>query len=171
MPSFRMITPMLIPLHRRDGTVRAFVTIDVGDAWITQWRWSLSRGGYAMRTTRRGGGRRGPSTTILLHRLLLALERGDRRQVDHVNGDRLDCRRANLRVVPGHAANRQNVVLTGGSSAYRGVSWDKRTRSWRAGLKVNGRSVWIGRFDDEVEAAKAAAEARRAMLPYSVDGR
>lgn len=42
-----------------------------------------------------------------------------------------------------------------GSSRYRGVYWEKRTRKWRAMLSHKGQRYTVGRFHDEIMAAKA----------------
>jgi AP2-like factor (euAP2 lineage) len=160
---------MLIPLCALDGTVRAEAVVDAEDAAWARWRWSLGRGGYAIRTVRLADRR---TYSLSLHRAIMGLQRGDPRQVDHINGDVLDCRRSNLRIVPGQAANRQNVRSRRGStSSYRGVSWDKRTKSWRAVVKVDGATYWLGRYADEEEAAAVTASFRAVHVPYSVEGR
>lgn len=156
-----------VPLRAKDGSVRAYALIDDIDEPLMANRWSLGGKGYAVRTVRFDGRR---TYTLALHRAIFGLKRGDPRQVDHVNGDRLDCRRANLRIVPSHAENRQNVgSLAGSTSQYRGVSWDRRTGKWKAQVKVCGQAHWLGRFADEHEAGEAAAAFRKRHVPYSVE--
>lgn len=41
------------------------------------------------------------------------------------------------------------------SSKYIGVGFDKRLNNWRARIKVDGKEVFLGRFNSEEEAAKA----------------
>ena len=156
---------MLIPLRARDGSVRAYALIDVADAeWVNQWRWSLGADGYAYRSRREGRAKH----TIRLHRAILGLTRGDGQEGDHIDRDRLNCRRTNLRKLPGKG-NRQNVSSTiGSSSKYRGVYFDKDSRKWRAYVQVEGRQRYFGRFNDEEAAAEAARLARIRLLPYSV---
>jgi hypothetical protein len=43
----------------------------------------------------------------------------------------------------------------GSSSKYKGVHWDKSRNKWTTRIKVMYKSVYIGRFDTEEEAAKA----------------
>lgn len=92
----------LIPLRARDGTVRAHAQVDDLDYQrLGSLRWSLHPLGYAVRRERRDerprGGRRG---LVYLHREILKLDRRSPLAVDHVNRDRLDCRRENLRAIP-----------------------------------------------------------------------
>jgi hypothetical protein len=102
-----------------------------------------------------------------MHRFLMGLDFGDRREVDHINGDKLDNRRANLRVVT-HAQNGQNVRISiPRTSSYRGVYWITARGRWAAKAKLNGQDVWIGLFDDEREAALAAEAYRRSHMPFA----
>lgn len=154
-----------IPLRSRDGCVRAVAIVDLEDAaWASQWVWSLVNG-YAQRS-RIVDGRR---IAVRLHRELLGLMPGDGLDGDHINRDKLDNRRSNLRVVP-RGSNVQNVAShRGSSSAYRGVSWVKRDRKWHAKISVYGRETSLGYFEDEAEAAEAARHARLRLMPYAVD--
>jgi len=75
--------------------------------------------------------------------------------VDHRNNDGLDNRRSNLRLAT-HPENMQNRrKLKNTSSQYIGVDFDKESGKWRARIKVNGKRIYLGRFDSEIEAARA----------------
>jgi hypothetical protein len=155
----------LIPLHARDGSVRAHVIVDAADAgWVVQWRWRLDGAGYASRAYREHGIQR----TVALHRALLGHSDGDGFDVDHIDRDRMNCRRSNLRDVP-RGKNVQNIPSKSGSSIYRGVSWHQRARKWVAFVGVDGKSVYLGSFDQEGEAAEAARLGRLKYMPYAVD--
>lgn len=156
--------PLAIPLSSRDGALRGISLVDAEDAfWLIEWPWRLHSAGYAFR----GEKRRGRYRTILLARLLLGLRDGDPLTADHINRDRLDNRRSNLRVVT-RAQNNQNVTSRrGSSSTYRGVSWNKRLGKWQATATCAGRRVHLGFFDTEVLAAGVAAEFRRTHMPFS----
>lgn len=149
-----------IPLRRRDGSVRAYALVDDADFdRFGSLRWALQSAGYAYRWERQPDGSR---RCVLLHRAIMALEPGDRREVDHENRSRLDCRRENLRVVP-PGANNQNQGSRG-SSRFRGVSWEAGRGRWRARA---GREH-VGRFADEIEAARAAEARRRELFPFAL---
>jgi hypothetical protein len=94
-----------------------------------------------------------------MHRLIMNAPTD--RQVDHVNGDRLDNRRANLRL----ATQRENSANTrkrsSNKSGVKGVVWDKARKKWAAYIKVNYRSIGLGRFDTIDAAAEAYATAAR----------
>jgi hypothetical protein len=154
-----------VPLANRTRQIVAYALIDAQDAPLAEHRWYLdaghaARGGkpYARRTVRQKG--------IYLHREVLALDPDDPRKGDHINGDTLDCRKANLRIVT-VAENAQNQGSRGGSSEHRGVTWDKARGLWMATAMLNGKRTTIGRFVTEGEAAKAAAAWRAEHMPFS----
>lgn len=157
---------MEIALRARDGSIRAVALIDDADAGpVSMHRWSLHSGGYAQRSVIRDGKR----VTLLLHREIMGFAPGDAPRVDHVNRDRLDCRRSNLRVAT-HAQNMQNVVANRGSSSrYRGVTWRADMGRWQAQGSTNGRYRYLGLFDCEEDAAAAAAAYRAVHMPFSSD--
>lgn len=75
--------------------------------------------------------------------------------VDHINGDPLDNRIANLRDVP-HAINLRNAKQwSHNRSGHNGVYWSTRYGKWEAEAKVNKRKRYLGRFD-RIEDAIAA---------------
>ncbi len=156
---------VLVPLRARDGSVRAFAIIDEADSeWVNQWRWYLCKG-YAIRA----GWEHGRKQTIRLHRLLLGLTHGDGLEGDHLNRDRLDCRRANLRVTTTRGNSQNRSSHTGSTSKYRGVSWSRSNSKWKAEVTVNGKRTYLGHFISESEAAQIAREARSRLLPYATD--
>lgn len=101
----------------------------------------------------------GQSTPV--HRWILGAERGDGQLVDHVNGDRYDNRRSNLRFVT-HQENAANRRCSS-ASGFRGVY--QRGRKWHAQGKVAGRNHHLGTFATAEEAAQVAHEWRLENLP------
>lgn len=143
---------------------RGVALVDAADAeTIGAYRWHMHSMGYAGRKARVGGKR----LNVLMHRELLGLVPGDGVHVDHVSGDTLDNRRANLRVVT-HAENHQNRHQCG---PHRGASWEARRNRWRAQVKLDGKQHNLGRFDTQAEAAAVAAAFRREHMPFSADAR
>ena|SRR5947208_2399006 len=107
--------------------------------------------GYA--TTNMGQGK--DRHTIFMHNMVLWSPRG--LEIDHINGDTLDNRRTNLRIVT-HKENMRNQKIKAHSSRYKGVHWDSAVNKWRATTKIDGKVVHIGRYLTELEAAKAYNE-------------
>lgn len=151
-----------IPLRSRSGVAVAHALIDEVDAaWLSQWCWSLNAGGYA----RRGYKIDGRHVVVAMHRAILGLVYGDGVEGDHINRNRLDNRRANLRAVP-REGNMQNTPRhRDNSSPYRNVGWDKRRCKWI--VQVSGR--FIGYYTDIEEAAAVAKSARLRLMPYATD--
>jgi hypothetical protein len=109
----------------------------------------------------------GKRTAILLHRQLLGLVPGDGVEVDHLNGDRLDSRLRNLRLVS-HAANGQNKNLCNtGTSRFRGVCWHRDGRAWQAQVKLDGKRGYLGLFASEIAAAEVAEAFRLEHMPFA----
>lgn len=90
--------------------------------------------------------------SLLLHRLIAGAKKGE--MVDHWDGNSLNNQRSNLRVCT-NSQNQQNSRSRGGSSRFKGVSWYTRHQKWRVAFNWNGKTIFIGYFDDEIEAAKA----------------
>lgn len=159
----------LIPLRTRNGHVRAWAIVDEPDhEWLSQWRWCLHARGYAMRAESQLVSGRQKFRGILMHRAILGLERGDVRHSDHINRDRLDNRRANLRIVT-LAQNNQNVGSKGRTSIYRGVSWHRGW--WIAQAMIDRKNYRLGRYKSELDAAAAAARFRQQTMPFSEEAR
>jgi ribosomal protein S14 len=76
-------------------------------------------------------------------------------EVDHINHNRLDNRRNNLRIAT-RAENQANVSLKStNTSGYKGVSFCKQTKKWRASIGKGKLQITIGRYDTREDAAKA----------------
>ncbi len=74
--------------------------------------------------------------------------------IDHINGDGLDNRRKNLRFCT-QSENHANEHPRKGSSPFKGVSFDKSRNKWSAKITVEGKTINLGRFDREGQAALA----------------
>lgn len=104
-------------------------------------------------------------TVTLVHRWVLGLQRGDRRIGDHINGNKLDNRRSNLRIVDASGSS-QNVSGRG-RSRFRGV-YPTRSGRWQARVKFQGMVHYLGNYATEEEAAAVAEAKRRELMPFYV---
>lgn len=74
-------------------------------------------------------------------------------EVDHINGDGTDNRWCNLRDVD-HKQNGKNLrIKSNNSSGLHGVSWSDSRRKWRTRIFVDHKEIFIGRYDNLLEAA------------------
>ena len=153
-----------IPLVNKGGVTLAETIVDDADfAWLSRWTWHLGAKGYAVRFDT------ALNRNVWMAREIVGLKLGDRRQADHISRDKLDNRRANLRVVTA-AQNSQNVPARRKTSAHRGVCWDRSIGRWIAYAHRHGKRVYLGSFADESAAAAKAVAWRREHMPYSIEG-
>jgi hypothetical protein len=130
-----------------------FVVVDDADyAWAMQFRWFAFLGHtgiwYAIRNDRSGSRKRSPR----MHREMLGAKPGE--IIDHINGNGLDNRRANLRF----CTNQQNAAngrRRSQDKPYKGVYRQGERRGWTARIVVDGKQQYLGTF----ATAEAAADA------------
>lgn len=104
--------------------------------------------------------------SLRLHRLIMDAPKG--LDVDHINGNKLDNRKSNLRIVTrGQNNQNQNPIRNKTKSGIRGVAWFERDSKWRAYVSYKGKQLHLGYFDSKEEAAKVASSARKKLMPYS----
>jgi hypothetical protein len=121
---------------------------------VKDYRWNITMHGY-IRTAIRIEGRQ---KILFLHRVILNCPEGF--YSDHINRDRRDCRRKNLRIC-NKLENNRNLSKTKSktSSRYKGVYWSSQAKRWVSSITVNYACLWIGSFKNEDDAAKAYNEA------------
>lgn len=95
------------------------------------------------------------STTIYLHRFIANAPREV--HIDHRNGDGLDNRKENLRIVT-NAQNHQAAKVKAGKTGFRGVCVSKSGKRFHARLSVSGQKVYRNGFLKAEEAARAYDE-------------
>ena len=144
----------------------AIVDDDMYD-YLKQWKWyAVAHGSthYVVRrvtVVSRNGKRRG---TIFMHRVVLKTP--DKTYTDHKNHNGLDNRIANLRPCTTAQNQYNQKPRVGCTSKYKGVYWSKY--GWRAQVYHNGKTGFLGHYEDETVAAKAYdARARELFGEYA----
>ncbi|PWA11094.1 endonuclease [Pueribacillus theae] len=125
---------------------------------ISQYNWHYHKG-YAARTSRENGKKR----TIYMHREIMQTPEGF--VTDHINGNRLDNRKKNLRICT-RAENNMNMrnyksrKKSKKASKFKGVYWVGGIQAkWVAEIRHNGKQIHLGYFFHEIEAAYAYDQA------------
>jgi len=119
---------------------------------------------YAFRSIYSSSGR---LTSQYLHNFILSTN-----GIDHIDGNGLNNRKANLRLATNVENNQNRIGLYNtNKSGFRGVSFCKRDGKWQAKIGLNGRNHHIGYFATAVEAGIAASKARSRWMPFSADAR
>jgi hypothetical protein len=126
-------------------------------AILSQFRWCYRaerdhKQGYAVRHRKIDGKDR----LAYLHREIMAPAPG--LEVIFLNHDRLDCRRANLRVVTKEEARRHHRVRSDSKSGVKGVHFNHEGRTWSAFTYRHGHCYNIGTFYTQGEAVRAYEE-------------
>ncbi|WP_429497284.1 HNH endonuclease [Robbsia andropogonis] len=105
---------------------------------------------------------------VAVHRFVMGLESGDKRVVDHINGNKLDNRSANLRITDRsiNALNRRTPYASN-STGFLGVSLDQRRvkNKYRAAIVIDQKHQSIGSFPTPEEAHAAYLAVKREIDP------
>lgn len=113
---------------------------------VSRYSWVYAGAGYAYAR------QKGKKNPITMHSLIANPGRG--REVDHIDRNRLNNRRTNLRVC-NRKENSRNRATRAHSSQFCGVCWDKRTKKWAAYIQIDYKTLFLGYFPTELAAAMA----------------
>lgn len=141
-------------ITQRDGTTHFMQTDKKNSHYLNEYKWSVYKGGKTF-YVHAAVVRDGKWTTILLHRLIMGLEFGDERVVDHLNHNGLDNRECNIMIKTnqGNMMNKQKYQSN--STGTTGVTWHKPSKKWVARIMLNGKQFNLGYFDNKKDAIKA----------------
>lgn len=115
--------------------------IDEGDLdKIKRHSWYIDARGYVSTNIRKSNGER---TILKLHRLLLDNPEG---VIDHINRDKLDNRRSNLRACT-QSINCYNAGMRkDNTSGYKGVTFNEKSQKWIARISYGKTRKHLGYF-------------------------
>lgn len=120
--------------------------------YLTQWRWYMNTYGYATRCYMTEG----KIKRLYLHRVVTEAPKGI--FTDHIDGDRLNNQKGNLRLVNQKENSQNRKKGINNRSGYIGVSWDNYNKRWKAQGMFEGKQKFLGNFKDPVSAAKCRDE-------------
>jgi hypothetical protein len=130
--------------------------------YLSKWKWKFHKshgcdGGYAARTCYYK--ERKQFGIILMHRLLNKTPID--MFTDHINGDKLDNRKQNLRTVSAVSNMQNRGKQKNNTSGFRGLFWDKNRNKWTASFVFNKKTVFRKRFKDKEDAILAIQNAQK----------
>jgi len=128
---------------------------DADYEWLNQWKWYVVqdvRTFYVLHKVRLAKNKRRIES---MHRLILGLQEGDRRQADHRDGNGLNNQKSNLRVCTKRENRLSSRKRMGCTSRYKGVSWDSSKNRWGSYVNINKKQTRLGLFHLESDAARA----------------
>lgn len=142
-------------------------------AWTAEHRWKAWNSTWANKEAFTAIDHRGYHEGTLLsrvyraHRIVWALVHGEwpTDQIDHLNGNGLDNRIINLRVVPNRLNGKNLKRSKRNTSGVTGVSWQANMSKWSASIHYDGKSIHLGYFSDINDAA-AARKSAEAIYEY-----
>ena len=77
----------------------------------------------------------------------------DNMEVDHINGDKLDNRKENLRVCTHRENGKNQKISINNTSGYKGVFANHK--NWQAVIGVDGKPIYLGTYPSPEKAAEA----------------
>lgn len=118
---------------------------------IIQYKWHVNNYGYVIANINK--------KDIRLHRYIMNYSEDD--FIDHINGDKLDNRKSNLRIATPQQNSRNTSSRKNSTSQYLGVYFDKSRNKFLARISINNTAINLGRFVNEIDAAKARDKASK----------
>lgn len=139
-----------IIIYNKDKSIKAVGLVDVDDCErCSQHSWNLTSHGYL--ESRIEGNK------IRLHRFVTNALKG--LEVDHIQGNKLDNRKSQLRVCTHQQNSYNSKICKNNKSGVTGVCYDKNNKKWRAKIRVDGKEIWLGRYETFEDAVKVRKEA------------
>ena len=126
---------------------------------VLKYRWfingSTKKGFYVIANTVKNN----KKTCVSMHRYLMNAKEGQ--IVDHINRNTFDNRLENLRFCTHRENSCNRTSKKNSSSKFLGVSvrFNKHTTTFKSSIRINGVSIGLGIYNDEIKAAKAYNEA------------
>ena len=140
-----------------------FALIDDEDYdWLNQWKWHATKEKHGVSYACRIVQKNKVIRMVIMHRLVAKTPVG--LQTDHINHNGLDNRKKNLRSVTAseNQLNRKGPQ-SNNTSGFIGVSWDQKSQKWRAEIKRNKKTTFVGHFPTKEDANRARLAALKMM--------
>jgi hypothetical protein len=117
---------------------------------LSKYKWCLHGAGYAHASIE--------GKKVLMHRMIMGFPNCE---IDHINHKKTDNRKENLRPCTRQENSWNMKVQSRNKTGYKGVFWNKERKKYEAQIKVDGRSINLGRFSTPFEASEAYKSAAK----------
>lgn len=141
--------PVNVGKKGKNGIATALVS-DEDYSFVSSKNWSMHKKGYPVTAFKN---KRGKWTNRPMHKFLMSEKEGF--EVDHINRNRLDNRRENLRYATDLENPRNRIHTKANKFGQKGVYKDGKW--FRAGISVNGKKIYLGRHETPEDAGAAYA--------------
>jgi len=84
---------------------------------------------------------------------------GYKLQIDHIDNNKSNNRIDNLQLLTTRENTTKSKISKNNSSKYPGVCFYKRDRNWQSQIKIGGKLHFLGRYENEIDAANAYKKA------------
>lgn len=120
---------------------------------ILSYKWYVDSKGYVYREKCK-------VKRIFLHQVIMGDYPKDKKQIDHINRNKRDNRKINLRFCTNSENHQNKGKYKSNTSGYVGVFWHPKPKKWMARLYIYGKSVYLGLFTDKQGAINAIKKAK-----------
>ena len=126
---------------------------------VQQFIWYIDNNGYARTNYKQPNKSR---TYIYLHHLVLGLSvEYNNIEIDHINGNKRDNRKTNLRIATKSGNNMNQGLRKDNTSGVKGVHWDSRKQKWISRIQANNKRILLGHFDNYSDAVQARMDGEK----------
>lgn len=139
------------------------ILIDPADLeLVSQYSWTVTKDGYAKKYLEKSVDGKRMRRVVYMHRLILGAKENE--IVDHINQDKLDNRRTNLRIAS-KSLNALNSSKTKSVTGFRGVGRNRQKgKPYVARITVNGRRIQLGSFNTAEAAHRAYLTKQKELI-------
>ena len=118
---------------------------------INNYCWSKNSVGYAQAREI------GKDSIVLMHRIIMSPS--NKELVDHINHDKLDNRKLNLRVCSQSDNMANQIISKTNTTGFKGVYWDDNRNKWVSQIGYKNKNIYLGRYDNKQDAIEAREKA------------
>lgn len=137
------------------NTKKEFLVSSEDKHILEEYRWYLNPGGYFIANTKMVNSKR---EKIFLHRIIMNCKKHDGLFIDHINGNKQDNRRQNLRIVSVSQNQMNKRKQSNNTSGFTGVYKHTYTGKWIARICLDKKMMHIGVYETKEAASKAYSQ-------------